>query len=340
MSKKVDLKDIAKEVGVSAMTVSVALSGKPGVSEKRRKLIQQVADKYNYRPNRMAKMMRVNKKRSIGLIISEKTDQLAGHGSMNVYAAEFAKLCTADKLLYQIDFIDANSNDMVPELFINGMVGGCIYAGWLNERTRNWISKNPSFPVVCLEEINNYSVCSNVKSGIYSALQYLVAIGHRKIAFFGTPPKFHINHQGHEAFEMAVKDFGLEVRDEWFFAHEYCSQPKIMQNTAEKFSQIFANSEKPTAILSMNNLCARAICYQAALEGIKIPDDLSLITFGVNWEMYRNWPQIDSVEIDSASCLHNAVIMLSRLLNKQSILEPQLQVPVKRVERGSVKSLM
>ena len=69
-------KDIAQAAGVSAMTVSKALNGKPGVSEDRRREICEVAGRMNYAPNLIAKSLRVDKTKTIGVVLPDTSEMV------------------------------------------------------------------------------------------------------------------------------------------------------------------------------------------------------------------------------------------------------------------------
>ena len=73
---KPTLKDIAQAAGVSAMTVSKALNGKPGVSEERRKEIRDIAERMNYTPNLIAKSLRVDETKTIGVVLSDTSEMV------------------------------------------------------------------------------------------------------------------------------------------------------------------------------------------------------------------------------------------------------------------------
>ena len=73
---KPTLKDIAQAAGVSAMTVSKALNGKPGVSEDRRKEICDIAKRMNYAPNLIAKSLRVDETKTIGVVLSDTSEMV------------------------------------------------------------------------------------------------------------------------------------------------------------------------------------------------------------------------------------------------------------------------
>lgn len=73
---KTTLKDIAKVAGVSAMTVSKALNGKQGVSEEQRNAILQIAEQLNYSPNQIAKSLRCDKTKTIGVVLSDSSEMV------------------------------------------------------------------------------------------------------------------------------------------------------------------------------------------------------------------------------------------------------------------------
>ena len=72
MAKAVKLADIAEIVGVSAVTVSKALSGQKGVSEEVRERIRQVADELGYKQPSMVKKSQPNRSYNLGILISER----------------------------------------------------------------------------------------------------------------------------------------------------------------------------------------------------------------------------------------------------------------------------
>lgn len=73
---KITLKDIAKEAGVSAMTVSKALNNKPGISPERRAYILQIAKQMNYMPNSIAVSLRSSRSKTIGVVLSDSSEMV------------------------------------------------------------------------------------------------------------------------------------------------------------------------------------------------------------------------------------------------------------------------
>ena len=72
-NKAITLKDIAKEVGLSATAVSKALNDKGGISEKTVARVKEAARKLNYTPNIVAKSLRLNRTKTIGVIVSDSS---------------------------------------------------------------------------------------------------------------------------------------------------------------------------------------------------------------------------------------------------------------------------
>ena len=71
---KITLKDIAQEANVSAMTVSKALNNKPGISKQTREAILEIAERMNYSPNLIAKSLRINETKTVGVILSNTSE--------------------------------------------------------------------------------------------------------------------------------------------------------------------------------------------------------------------------------------------------------------------------
>ena len=77
MKSKMTIADVAKAAGVSSSAVSYALNGKPGVSEKTRDKVLQVAEQMGWKPNSAAKALSDASTHSIGLILTYDTDVLS-----------------------------------------------------------------------------------------------------------------------------------------------------------------------------------------------------------------------------------------------------------------------
>lgn len=73
---KVTLKDVAREAGVSAMSVSKALNNKPGISDECRAHILEIANRMNYAPNLIAKSLRMDETKTIGVVLSDSSEMV------------------------------------------------------------------------------------------------------------------------------------------------------------------------------------------------------------------------------------------------------------------------
>ena len=71
--KRVTLKDVAKEAGVSAMAVSKVLNDKGGISKETSERIREAVRRLNYRPDNIAKSLRVQETKTIGVVISDSS---------------------------------------------------------------------------------------------------------------------------------------------------------------------------------------------------------------------------------------------------------------------------
>lgn len=119
MSKKVSIKDIAEKIGVSNATVSLVLSGKAKsgrVSKEMIKKIKEAAKELNYKPNNLARGLRMGKSQTIGLIVADIT---------NVFFANLAFQIQeyAESLNYTVIITNTNESVEKMEKMINTLKG-------------------------------------------------------------------------------------------------------------------------------------------------------------------------------------------------------------------------
>ncbi|MCU7549438.1 LacI family transcriptional regulator [Chitinophagaceae bacterium LB-8] len=184
--KKVSIKDIAKEAGVSFSTVSIVLNGQGKerkISDKMITEIFKVADQLNYRPNQFAKSLRTGKTFTLGLIVDDISNYFFGH------LAKFVEE-EADKFGYTVMFCNSENNEgkarNVLGTLLDKQMDGYIIAptsGMVNE-IENLVREKK--PIVLIDRYfqnvpSSYVTIDNYK-GAYDSVDYLIRQGYQKIA--------------------------------------------------------------------------------------------------------------------------------------------------------------
>jgi len=277
----VSLKDIAKRLGVSEMTVSRALNGKPGVSKEVRKLVLEEAERIGYRKNSLASALRRTKSHTIGVVIhslssnyySELFDGIQNYAKIRAYRVLLG--CPEEDLDLEKDIIEA---------FLRRRVDGLLVApisGDKNIEYFNNLSKS-NIPIVFIDRHLStspqidYITADNVEGG-FLATEYLILSGHREIGFIqGSEPWCCEVMDRYKGYKKALEKYGMD--SEYIIS---CPEPIKNQEENGYLSVIcfFKKSRHLTALFAVNDNVAIGAMRALRELGLGIPEDVSIIGF-------------------------------------------------------------
>ena len=276
----VRLKDIARHVGVSIMTVSKALRDEPDVSVATKSRIKALAKQMGYVPDSSAQGLRTKTTKLFGLIIPSSTNPI--YARMIVAIEE-----RAHELGYDILFAHSLNKPEREELcirrFLSRRVDGLfispvyrfeaearIYQEVLASKTPVVLLGPPaafckSFASVEIEELN----------ASYAATQHLLQLGHKRIAYLTGPPVAPWAHERFEGYRRALRETGLEVDDKLVF-----QSGSTIEDGTNAALQMLNESCPATAVQAVSDLVAIGCAETLLAQGLRIPEDISLVGFG------------------------------------------------------------
>ena len=268
------IKDVAEAAGVSTATVSRVLSDKPHVRPEIRERVLAVVENLNYRPNRVARSLRVRKSNIIGLIVSDVQNPFFTAVSRAVEDSAYEQglsvfLCNADDT--------PKKEKMYLDLMRDENVAGVILSP-----TRQTVDSfaevtNLEIPVVVIDrrvrdvEVDNVFI-DNVEAA-QKIVEHLVADGHQRIgAIFGNDAT--TGRERHEGYLRALKEYGVTVLPE--LVH-YVSPREV--DGYERAQALLNLPEPPEAIFTGNSLLS-AGAFRALRESkLAIPDEIAFAGF-------------------------------------------------------------
>lgn len=262
------IRDIAKAANVTISTVSKALNYEAGVSEQTRQKIQAIAEQLNYVKLPSAKRTTDAAPKCIGLIWPQANGVSFPH-TVGALEKEAGKLgysvvvstATPDKALHHMNRLS------IRHVVIWGLHSMLLTPDFLNEREL-YNGTLLSLGGAPLEQA--HSIAIDRQEAIHKAVRYLSELGHRSIVFIG------IKNEKLIGYTLGMLDCKLEYRPELIvMASKYKPFPdelllEALRNTA---------GSKPTAVIveSHGTLCRFA--RFAKTYGIRIPDDVSVISY-------------------------------------------------------------
>lgn len=309
MAKAVKMKDIAERLNVSTMTVSKALSGKPGVGEPMREKIRQLAFEMGYVPSGENKQDS-KKSYNLGVILAKYYTEKCATFYWKLYQEINTRAVEQDCfVLLEIINEDEEKNLKLPKLISENKVDGLLILGSMESRYLKMLRDKVFVPVVYmdfyLDDICEDSVISNNFYGMYQVTHYLLERGHEDIAFVGTLFSTKSITDRYLGYEKAMMEFGREIRKEWVINDR--------NEARESYDSIELPLRMPTAFVCNCDLTASKLIKKLKERGYRIPQDVSI----VGYDDYL-YPGLCDVEITSygVDMEQMAVTGIDVLLNK------------------------
>jgi len=253
-----------------------------------------------------------------------------------MFVKPFLEYCETNGLRNQLELI-SSSVRRFPGLLTPGFAKGILYVGNISGEVSEFIRKNPDYPIVTVNEVSPYCVCPDFESGTKRAVQYLVAHGHRRIAMSYVTGTNYAKLQQIARAELSCWDkLNLDRSSDLLKPFGYRSSG-LPDCTTEWICEMLDRKNPPTAFFFSGMQGARKLVYEAMKRGLRIPEDISVISVGHEWESICAYPEISSVEQDFCETAMYALQMLQRRISGMEIPEPQLTTETKLILRSSTK---
>ncbi len=274
------LKDIAACAGVSVMTVSKVMRDAPDISAATKVRIRQLADQMGYTPDAMAQSLRSRTTKLFGLVISATTNPIFARIVMAIeeQAHELGYDLITGHSLNLVEREDRVIRRMlsrrVDRLFLSPVYRMDPTAPIYDELLRR------KLPVVLLGHRAPFcepfvNVETDDLGASYTATQHLLELGHRRIAFFTGPAAAPASQERLEGYRRALREAQIEADDSLVF-----SAGATIEEGEKAALQMLNEAPKATAVQAVNDLVAIGAATVFLNQGLKIPDDLSLVGFG------------------------------------------------------------
>ena len=273
--------EIAQKAGVAKSTVSRILSGKGQFSEKTRSKVREIAGKFNYKPNSIAKSLKSRTTKAIGLMLPDITYPFYPEVIRGVEDVAFQNG-------YVVILCDTNEStkkeSMYFEILENRWIDGVIYTGITGnseEGDEIQITFRRELPIVFIDrEVEKHFACTvtiDNQKAAFEATRYCLELGHRKIGFVrGRTERNEIRIflQRLEGYRKALFDYGLECDDRLAVEGNL-----TMEGGARAARRLLASGVSFTAMFASNDLMAIGAMRQLQKEGFQIPEDVSVVGF-------------------------------------------------------------
>ncbi|MGL4739722.1 MAG: LacI family DNA-binding transcriptional regulator [Sarcina sp.] len=326
------IKDVAREAGVSIATVSRVLNDIDVVNEETKKKVQDAIKKLGYRPNIVARSLKTQRTRTIGIIVPDISSQVypeivrGAEDVANIYKYN-VMLCNSD--------CDGEKEKEYLRVLKEKMVDGVLYmSSSLEDDTLNLINEL-DIKTILVETINKDNALPSVSidniGAAYEATKHLIAKGRKNIGFIGISQN-EKNAWGmrYKGYEKALLENGKEIKD------GVCFFDTLKIKSGKKgVEAILSNDSNIDGIVCASDEVAMGAINALRERGIRVPEDISVIGFN-GIDMSKNfYPTITTIEQPMYDMGSVAMRMLIKLLNKEELDNAYYELPFELREGGS-----
>ncbi len=321
----VSMKAVADKAGVSTTTVSHVINKTRFVSPEKELRVHEAIKELDYQPNGLARSFRKKRTKTIGLIIPDNTNPYFAEVARGVEDTCFDRgysviLCNSDrKMEKEINYL---------ELLMEKGVDGIAFVSVGDDKKATDIFGKKRVPKVLLDrEIRGLQVDSVLvdnQLGGFLATEYLINMGHRRIACITGPSKLSSSYEREIGYLTALKEY-----------HIIPAKMDIQRGSFHSDSgyrgvkKLLSCSNPPTAIFACNDLIAFGAMHGANEMGYRVPDNLSIIGFDDISLSSFMVPRLTTIKQPKYEIGKTAAVMLiERIKNRDLPLRTKLFNPV------------
>ena len=269
--------DVAKEAGVSLAAVSRVLSGDKSfvVRDETRNRITEAAKKLKYKPNPVARGLRTSRTYSLGIIVPELDNPV--HARI-IIGAERAAAERGYSLLIAHRDTGMSESGIYERLVRQNHVDGLIVATLQDEKVGITTLNELGSPYVLVNRKARgagHHVVIDDRGGSKKAIEYLVALGHRRIAHLSGSPKRYNSKCRFQGYKDGLESSGLKFDKSLVFEAGYT----LEGGAAAAQALLNSDAERPTAVFASTLFVAAGAMSVFRDSGVKVPRDISVIGF-------------------------------------------------------------
>ena len=339
MAKEVRMSDIAKQLGVSTVTVSKALSDQKGVSEEMREKIKKLAQEMGYQSPTAARLSKEKKSYNIGVILSDRYDNQDESFYWQMYqqlvTRASAKECFT---MLEILSIETEQNLELPKLLRGDRVDGLIILGLLKDDYLQMIEQNVHIPTICLDFYNRKQECDAVITdnyyGMYKMTNYLFEMGHTDIAYVGTLLYTGSITDRFFGYSKALLEHGQKVREDWVINDRNLADGQRGKDFEFRFPE-----QMPTAFVCNCDLTAGVLINALQEQGYRVPEDISVVGFDNYIHPSICNVGITTYEVDIKEMVRKTINNLIKKMSGEHYKQGTRIVEGRMVIKNSVKDL-
>ncbi len=332
------IKDVAKMAGVSTTTVSHVINKTRFVAKETEEAVMQAIKSLKYSPSAVARSLKVNTTKSIGMIVTTSESpyfaEIIHAVEDHCYRQGYSLfLCNTQNDPEKIK----NHVEMLAKKRVDGLLVMCSE---YTQHSLDVLSSFSSVPMVVMDWGPNTDtdiIEDNSFTGGYLATKHLIDCGHKEIGLIAGELDKTTARTRYEGFVKAMNETNLPIHENWIM--EGFFEP---EDGYECMNKILAQDSLPTAVFCCNDVMALGAISAITEKGLRVPDDISIIGYDNIHSSRFYAPPLTTIHQSKSRLGAQAVnLLFERIANKDNDNHEKHRIAIhpELVIRKSVRNL-
>lgn len=333
----VTIKDVAKLANVATSTVSRVISDNPVISNKTKEKVKAAMEHLGYHPNLNARSLANKSSKAFGIILPNAAHVVF----QNPFFPEVLRgiSAKAHEEGYVLYLSTGQSNDQVFEEVVQMVQGkrvdGVILLYSLVDDQIITYLKEINFPFVLIgKPYKNSNTINYVDNDNYraskKATEYLIQLGHSRIAFIGGNLDLVVTIDRLEGYEKALRINSIPYRNEHVIRQQF-----VKEGGEDAVVALMSLNEPPTALVVTDDVMTLGVYQMLNKVGLSIPKDLSIVSFNNLMISEMSVPPMTTVDINIFGLGNEATKLLIEQIRNPEFPKRHIVLPTKLIERES-----
>lgn len=338
-AKKISIRDVAKEAGVSVSTVSRVIRKYDNVTEETERVVNAAIDKLNYTPNAAASRLGSGSLENIGVVFTRSADKAFQNPFFSEVLMGIGHVIEEHGYNMQLMMYNDISleRERVMAALASGMIQGVIL---LSTRTYDLLVQdlvNSQYPFVISGRVSGiytdkeiYSVNTDNRNDSFKMVKHLADLGHKKIAIINGPHDYVVNRDRYEGYRRALLSSGLDFDEDLEIDGGY-----TLDDAKKAVVKKLESRPDITAIFAKDDLKAIAAIQGIKELGYRCPEDIALVGYN-DYEIAKiAEPRLTTMHVPIYELGTETARMLMKLFKDEPIETSAKILPTKMIIRDS-----
>jgi LacI family transcriptional regulator len=324
VNQRVTIKQVAKQTGVSAQTVSRVINERPDVAAETRRRVLEAISRLGYQPNALARSLIRRRSHTLGVVTAGLTYTGPGYTLSSItYQAEAMGYSLLLKVLPRFDTDDV---EPILDALLARQVDGVIWAVPEVGNNHEWMDRRlPKLPVPIIFLTMHHRAGVDVVAvdnylGGRMATEHLLEQGYRRIGHITGPLTWWESRQRQAGWQDALADAGIPVSDRHWAEGDWSSK-----SGEDAIRQLLDQYPDMDAVFVANDQMAISVLLVACRTELKVPQDLGVVGFDGIPEAAYLWPPLTTVHQDLHALGHTVVQRVVRMIEASQQPESDAQ---------------